>query len=545
MKQKKFAATLALLAMVIFAGIFGSNRINASAASNSLSATYRLMYVGQSYNAKVQGSCSSVKWSSSNPNIAFVSFSGKVTGENIGVANIYATVNGKNLTLKVEVVSKETYKAISYANNAVGCRYSQARRMSKGYYDCSSLVWRSYASAGVYIGGKTSWAPTAASSASILNGSCRTVSYSRVSSGELLPGDVIYTSSYRNGRYRNITHTAMYVGNGKIVEAANSRVGVVKRDYSTSGIVLIARPTVKVSGSLQQPQMTSTRSASSSVNNTAINVSWKKVNGAGGYFVYRKAAGGIYQKIASVRGSSNVSYRDNTAYAGSYIYTVRAYSSSRKSPYNAKGMTAATKIATPSRVSASAADNGITVKWNTVKYATGYQVYRRASSNSYDLIKTVSGQSSASYKDTKAQSGTTYSYMVKAFRKNSSSSVVTSSSVFTSRVAYTEPVVTADKTSSETTKDKETAVEKAKETTVVAAIAETAETKAASSVKETTAAETSAETKASESEIAETSAAETAAAAQESNSGSQKVESAAEAEAEVSSESTAASSDTN
>ena len=240
-----------------------------------------------------------------------------------------------------------------------------------------------------------------------------------------------------------------------------------------------------------------------------------------------------------------VVYRDNTAYAGSYIYTVRAYSSSRKSPYNAKGMTAATKIATPSRVSASAADNGITVKWNTVKYATGYQVYRRASSNSYDLIKTVSGQSSASYKDTKAQSGTTYSYMVKAFRKNSSSSVVTSSSVFTSRVAYTEPVVTADKTSSETTKDKETAVEKAKETTVVAAIAETAETKAASSVKETTAAETSAETKASESEIAETSAAETAAAAQESNSGSQKVESAAEAEAEVSSESTAASSDNN
>ncbi|MGN0293290.1 MAG: NlpC/P60 family protein [Lachnospiraceae bacterium] len=497
MKQKKFAATLALLAMVIFAGIFGNNSIDASAASNSLSATYKLMYVGQTYSAKVQGSCSSVKWSTSNTNIASVSSSGKVTGQNIGRANIYATVNGKKLTLKVEVVSKETYKAVNYANDAVGCRYSQSKRMSSGYYDCSSLVWRSYASAGVYIGGKTSWAPTAAGSASILNDSCKTVSYSKVSASELLPGDLIYTSSYSNGRYRNITHAAIYVGNGKIVEAANSRVGVVKRNYSTSGIVLIARPTVNVSGSLQQPQMTSTKTASSSVSNTSVNVSWKKVNGASGYYVYRKVSGGSYKKIATVKGSNNVTYKDTTAYAGKYIYTVKAYSSSRTSPCNTKGMTATTKIATPSNVKASAVDTGITVKWNTVKYATGYKVYRKAANGSYSLVKTVSGQKAVSYSDTKAKSGTKYSYVIKAFRKSSASNVVSASSAATAKVVYTKPVATADNTAAETAK--ETTAAETTETAVETASAE-------SDVQETTAAETSAadqESETSESTVQE------------------------------------------
>lgn len=468
MKQKKLAATLVLLVMIIFAGIFGTSNIKASAASNSLSATYKLMYVGQSYTPTVKGSHSSVKWTTSNSNIASVTSSGKVTGVNIGRANIYATVNGKKLTLKVEVVTKSTYTAVNYANKAVGCRYSQSRRMSKGYYDCSSLVWRSYASAGVYIGGKTDWAPTAASSGSILNKAYKVVSYSSVSSSKLLPGDLIFTSSSRNGRYRNITHTAIYVGNGKIVEAANSRVGVVKRNYSTSKIVLIARPTVNVSKTLQQPQMNTTKVTSTAVTNTSIKVTWNKVRGASGYYVYRKVDGGSYKKIATVKGNSEVAYTDKTAYAGKYIYTVRAYSGSKVSPYNAKGMTASTRIAAPSSVQAKSNTKGIAVKWKTVKYATGYKVYRKTSGGTYSLIKTVSGQKAVSYQDSKTNSGTQYTYTVKAFRKNSSSNtVVSAAAAASSYVVYTEPVTTAtaaaesteESTAAETSTAEETSAE--------------------------------------------------------------------------------------
>lgn len=46
-----------------------------------------------------------------------------------------------------------------------------------------------------------------------------------------------------NGRYKNISHVAVYVGNGKVVEALNESLGVVYRDVASTGkIVVIGRP---------------------------------------------------------------------------------------------------------------------------------------------------------------------------------------------------------------------------------------------------------------------------------------------------------------
>jgi cell wall-associated NlpC family hydrolase len=57
------------------------------------------------------------------------------------------------------------------------------------------------------------------------------------------PGDLIFYSFTNNGRYKNISHVAIYVGNGKAVEALNEKYGVVYRDVSSVGsIVLIGRP---------------------------------------------------------------------------------------------------------------------------------------------------------------------------------------------------------------------------------------------------------------------------------------------------------------
>ena len=66
----------------------------------------------------------------------------------------------------------------------------------------------------------------------------KTVSYD-----EMQPGDLIFYSFTNNGRYKNISHVAVYVGNGKVVEALNERVGVVYRDVASVGkIVVIGRP---------------------------------------------------------------------------------------------------------------------------------------------------------------------------------------------------------------------------------------------------------------------------------------------------------------
>ena len=59
------------------------------------------------------------------------------------------------------------------------------------------------------------------------------------------PGTLIFHSLHKNGRYKNITHVAVYAGNGKVVEAANPRRGVVYRSAYTPGrgrIVLCANP---------------------------------------------------------------------------------------------------------------------------------------------------------------------------------------------------------------------------------------------------------------------------------------------------------------
>ena len=108
----------------------------------------------------------------------------------------------------------------SYALHRVGYPYSQDLRDSGNYYDCSSLAYYSWKDAGVNIshGGAT----TAAAEAQGLDEAGKTVSYD-----QLQPGDLIFYSFTTNGRYKNISHVAVYVGNGKVVEALNESVGVV------------------------------------------------------------------------------------------------------------------------------------------------------------------------------------------------------------------------------------------------------------------------------------------------------------------------------
>ena len=124
----------------------------------------------------------------------------------------------------------------SYALHRVGYPYSQEKRDSGNYYDCSSLAYYSWKDAGVDIshGGAT----TAAAEAQGLDEAGKTVSYE-----EMQPGDLIFYSFTSNGRYKNISHVAVYVGDGKVVEALNENFGVVYRDVASVGkIVVIGRP---------------------------------------------------------------------------------------------------------------------------------------------------------------------------------------------------------------------------------------------------------------------------------------------------------------
>lgn len=85
---------------------------------------------------------------------------------------------------------------------------------------------------------------------------------------------------------------------------------------------------------LSTPKLSSAKKTS-----TGIKVNYTKSVGATGYRIYRKTAGGSWQKIATVKGVSAISYLDKTAKKGvKYTYTVRAYNGSYSSSFYQNGI---------------------------------------------------------------------------------------------------------------------------------------------------------------------------------------------------------------
>lgn len=119
----------------------------------------------------------------------------------------------------------------SLAASKVGCSYDQNRRMEEGYYDCSSLVYRLYKEAGIELPGiAADQGKYCYQKAMIIN------------KKDLKPGDLIFYSYEENGRFRNISHVAIYVGDDRMIHAANKNRGVVEDPLRTSSVVFYARP---------------------------------------------------------------------------------------------------------------------------------------------------------------------------------------------------------------------------------------------------------------------------------------------------------------
>ncbi len=176
-----------------------------------------LMYKKQKKTLKVTGipSGTSVKFTSSNPKIATVSSTGQVTAKVSGNAVIYASVGTVKLGCVVSVATKKKYRAINRAvKMGRTCRYSQPKRMRKGYYDCSSMVWRSYKPEKIYIGSKW-FAPVAASQAKYLARKkkiyCK-LSYANGQSMRYRAGDLLFKTGAKNRRYKGIYHVEMFRG---------------------------------------------------------------------------------------------------------------------------------------------------------------------------------------------------------------------------------------------------------------------------------------------------------------------------------------------
>ncbi len=186
-----------------------------------------------------------------------------------------------------------------------------------------------------------------------------------------------------------------------------------------------------------------------------ITLKMPTLNLANGFYIYKyNPSTKKYVKIGSTTGST---YKDSNLKRGTnYTYKIRAYGSYNSKTIYSKYSSALAASTCPYEVislSKTAVTNStVSLKWNKVANCQGYNIYQYNNySKSYKYIKTVAGNTSLSYKVSGLNSGATYKYIVRTYRKAGSkaylgpnSPVLTIKTTGKATTNYTPATVTAD-----------------------------------------------------------------------------------------------------
>lgn len=146
-----------------------------------------------------------------------------------------------------------------------------------------------------------------------------------------------------------------------------------------------------------------------------VKVTWKKLAGAEGYYVYRKTSGSSWKKVGTVKSGATLNYTDTTAKSGTtYTYTVRAYANGYKGLYNKTGVSVK-YVAAPVISSLSNVEGGVKLSWGSVEGAGNYRVFRRVGKGKWQRLGNTT---STSFTDATAQAGVDYTYTVRCLSAN-------------------------------------------------------------------------------------------------------------------------------
>ena len=161
------------------------------------------------------------------------------------------------------------------------------------------------------------------------------------------------------------------------------------------------------------------------------------MSGASGYYVYRDGS--------QVGSPSGTSYSDNLSDTASHSYTVSATNGCGTSGLSsaASGWANATP-SVPTGVSASDGvyTNKVSVSWNSVSGAGGYQVWRNTS-NSSDTASEIAVLAATGYDDYSITAGVTNYYWVKATNSCGASGFSSPDSGFAAGAAPNRPLISS------------------------------------------------------------------------------------------------------
>ena len=204
------------------------------------------------------------------------------------------------------------------------------------------------------------------------------------------------TYSYTVRAYKTVNGTDVYGGFDNTGVSAS-----VKKSDQALGTVVLDKVTDSTRG--------------------GVILSWKAVDGAEGYRIFKKFTGSSWQKVTDVT-ADKLSYEDASGVTGkTYTYTVRAYKMVNGKEvlggFDSKGLTAKKLPAKVTLKEAKADNNGaITVRWNKLSTATGYRVYRKEAGGSWKGLTTLTANTVTSYTDKAVTVGKSYTYTVRAYK---------------------------------------------------------------------------------------------------------------------------------
>ncbi len=405
--------------------------------------------VGDTVQLKVNCSDSVVYYETSNPRIATVSSTGLVKAAGVGYCTIYAVNHsGTRIdSIGIRGVEKEEIKLtapvlVSAGNGTQGVNVTwNSVQGAEGYYVYRKTADTSWIRIGSTAGGSTvSYTDTTAQSGITYTYTVRAQKGSTLSSYNGTGISVKYleapvvsgVSNSRNGM--KVTWNTVNGGEGywvfrKTGSGSWRKAGYVEGDKTSfldqeaqagtdymytvracSGSLMSAYITASgMYRRLEQPQITTLANGVS-----GVTIKWSETEGASGYYVFRKTGNGAWKNLKTIQSGSILQFSDTTAVSGTdYIYTVRAFYGSFRSSYDTAGKSLR-YLSKPVVTSAVNHSQGIAVNWNRVDGGDKYYVYRKTDGGSWKRIAVTDG-SAVSYLDGNVQSGTAYTYTVRAY----------------------------------------------------------------------------------------------------------------------------------
>ena len=167
-----------------------------------------------------------------------------------------------------------------------------------------------------------------------------------------------------------------------------------------------------------------------SKSSSELDLSWKKISDARGYYLYRSTdEKSGYKKIATIKKAAATTYTDTGLKAGTkYYYKIKYYNADGTSK-NSDVMCAYPMKKTSITSVVSDGSGKLKISWKKGSGASGYRLYRSTSKKgTYTKIATISSGTDLTYTDSGLTGGKTYYYKIKSYRKQNGKTGYSSSS---------------------------------------------------------------------------------------------------------------------